>query len=63
MFYSLFLCAVIDRIYKNIPVRIEGGWVRQVRVRTQWGAVACARVRTMGRGSNFCDFGAYVLIE
>ena len=28
------------------------------------GLVACVRVRTMGeRGSNFCHFGAYVLIE
>ena len=26
------------------------------------GLVACVRVRTMG-GSNFCNFGAYVLIE
>ena len=28
------------------------------------GLVACVRVRTMGEGgSNFCNFGAYVLIE
>ena len=28
------------------------------------GLVACVRVRTMGEwGSDFCDFGAYVLIE
>ena len=28
------------------------------------GLVACVHVRTMGeRGSNFCHFGAYVLIE
>ena len=28
------------------------------------GLVACVSVRTMGEGgSNFCHFGAYVLIE
>ena len=28
------------------------------------GLVACVRMRTMGEGrSNFCHFGAYVLIE
>ena len=44
------------------PLEMAG--VRWVRVKYPvGGVVANARVDTMGRGSNFCHFGAYVLTE
>ena len=65
MFFSLFLYGIIYWIFKNIPLEIVGGGVKMVSTYAMGGGLlACVRVRTMGRGrSNFCYFGAYVLIE
>ena len=66
MFFSLFLYGIIYWIFKNIPLEIVRGglkWYEYVR-NGGGGLIACVRVRTMGEErSNFCHFGAYVLIE
>ena len=40
------------------------GMAQMGKSSTQWeGVVASVHLRTMGRGSNFYHFGAYVLLE
>ena len=55
MLFSLFLYGFIYWIFKNIPLEIVEGelkWYEYVRNAYDWGG-----------GSDFCHFGAYVLIE
>ena len=64
MFYSLFLYGNIYLIFKNIPLELEGEGLKRYEYVRNRGLAACVRVHTMGEGgSNFCHFGAYVLIE
>ena len=61
--FSLFLYGYIDWVFECFPIRNGGGLVGKEYIRSG-GVVASVRVRRMGEwGSNFCYFGAYVLIE
>ena len=65
-FTVFFSMELLIGYLKTFPLEMGGGGVRWVGVRLQWGeveVVASEHVSTMGGGSNFCHFGAYVLIE
>ena len=64
MFLSLFLCGIIYWIFENTPLEIMGGGLILYEDVLNGGAHSmCTCAYDGGRGSNFCHFGAYVLIE
>ena len=64
MFFSLFLYGIIYWTFKNIPLKMtKGGLKLYEYVRNRGARSMCTCAYDGGGGSNFCHFGAYVLIE
>ena len=63
IFYNLFLYGLIDWIFESFPIRKKGVRWERVRMQRRGGRSKHMRAYDGGGGSNFCYFGACVLIE
>ena len=62
IFYSLFLYGLIDWIFESFPIG-NGGLMGKSTHTMGGGRSMRTCAYDGGRGSSFCNFGAYVLME